>query len=295
MNDSVSDRAPEWTSKDPRANGGKIILILAWIFFAAALFVELSYFFAMRSDPIFKPWSTTMSSGISISAGWSQVMHIVAFLPFGIVMIFAALIRRQAMKTGRFKKSMILLVAGILLFPGTLSVALASVLGPDAVAREGQQNAVDSKITMDQIHAEGVPKVFANIDEYWPGEPDTTWRTGALYLDEPQISETCATAIDYAASKGATQVQELPSGPVTKIADREAAIASCVATMESYPKQAKHRFEVISPQFAMNGIAQAQPNSPISFILCLIKNGYEAERPYTWGYEFLIATTYAAQ
>lgn len=289
----AKDLNPDWPKKDPKASGGMILLALAWIFLATNLAIELNTFIALINDPIFVPGTPKMNSSISIGTGWAQVVHVIFFLPIGVVMLAAAGIRSPEAKKGRTKKIVILTTAGILLFPGTLSVAAAGIFGPTPTAKQGIQNAVDSKTTIDRIRSEGVAAEFKMIDEYWPGEPDTSWRTGVFNLEVPEIPKHCALAIDLAVKNGATQMQELPSGQPADLTNRVLAIDSCVKTMNSYPHKDRHRYELVSPELLMSGKSTTAPNSPVIFRLTLIKYGYAWEKPNTWGYELFISTNYA--
>ena len=289
----AKDLNPDWPKKDPKASGGMILLALAWIYLATNLAIELNTFIALINDPIFVPWTPKMNSSISIGTGWAQAVHVIFFIPIGVVMLAAAGIRSPEAKKGRTKQIVILTVAGILLFPGTLSVAAAGVFGPTPTAKQGIQNAVDSKTTIDRIRSEGGVPEFSMIDEYWPGEPDTSWRTGVFNLEVPEISKHCGLAIDLAVKNGATQMQELPSGQPVDLADRDLAIDSCVKTMNSYPHMKRHKFEAVSPQLSMSGESKSAPHSPVVFRLTLLKYGYAWEKPNTWGYEFFISTNYA--
>lgn len=282
----------DWPKKDPNASGGMILLALAWIFLATNFSIELNTFISLINDPIFVPGTPKMSSSISIGTGWAQAAHVIFFVPIGVIMLAAAAIRSPETKKGRTKKIIILTTAGILLFPGTLSVAAAGLVGPTPYAKQGIQNALDSKTTIDRIRSEGGVAEFSMIDEYWPGEPDTSWRTGVFNLEAPEIPKHCALVIDFAVKNGATQMQELPSGIPVDLTDRAIAIDSCAKTMNSYQHIKRHKFEVVSPQLVMSGESAVAPNSPIIFRLTLLKYGYAWEKPNTWGYELFISTNY---
>lgn len=295
MKASQSETASDWTSRDPKANGGRFLLGLAWVFFGLNFLTELNTFTQLVNDPTYVPGTAKMNSAISIGTGWAQVAHIIFFLPVGIVMLFAALIRRPYAKPGRTKKIVVLTTLGILLFPGVLSVAAAGLVGPSPIAKQGIQNAADSKASMDLIRAEGGIPEFKMIDEYWPGEPDTSWRTGVYNLEQPNVDSYCKLAIDFATKHGATTGRELPSGAEVKLSDYAKSVDSCASTMSTYPHKKRHKFEVASQSFAMFGRSPSAPNSPLIFRLTLIKYGYQWEQPNTWGYEFFIATTYSEQ
>jgi hypothetical protein len=101
--------------------------------------------------------------------------------------------------------------------------------------------------------------------------------------------------IDYATKNGATTMRESPAGPVIELANHDAAIEACVATMNTYPHKPRHKFAVISKELALSGHSKVAPNSPLSFRLTLVQRGYSEEMPNTWGYELIVATTYAEQ
>ena len=292
MENSQSERTSDWTSIDPKANGGLFLLALAWIFFSLNFLTELNAFVRLINDPVFVPGTMRMDSATSIGTGWAQVFHIIFFLPVGVVMLFAALIRRNFAKPGRTRKIVILTAIGILLFPGTLSVAAASLVGPSPIAQQGIQNAKDSATAMEKLRTEGGVPEFSMIDEYWPGEPDTSWRTGVYNLEQPKIEETCKLAISYALENGATLARELPAGESIDLVDKTKAIDYCVKTMNGYPHKKRHKFEVVSQPFALSGASNTDPSVPLIFRLTLIKYGYQWEKPNSWGYEFFIATTF---
>lgn len=292
MKDSQSETTSDWTSRDPKANGGRFLLVLAWVFFGLNFLTEMNTFIQLVNDPVFVPGTAKMNSATSIGTGWAQVAHVIFFLPIGIVMLFTAMIRRPYAKPGRTKKIVILTTIGILLFPGMLSVAAAGLVGPSPIAKQGILNATASKATMDLIRAEGGVPEFKMIDEFWPGEPDTAWRTGVYNLEQPDIDSYCKIAFDFAVKHGATAARELPSGPVVQLSNYAKSLDSCVATMNTYPHKKRHKFEVVSQSFAFFGQSLNALHSPLTFRLTLIKYGYQWEQPNTWGYEFFIATTY---
>ena len=269
-----------------------IILVFAWALFALNLIIEANFFFALRNDPIFNPATGAMDSAISITAGMSAVLHIIFLIPIATVIIVATIILRRGMSPRRLRGIVILSIAGMLLIPGTTSVALAGWLGPNAHALEGKQNALDSRATLERIRAEGVPAKFRMIDEYMPGEPDTAWRTGAYSLERPEIAATCEEVISYASKNGATMLQQLPDGASIQISNHNDAVAACVRTMNTYPHKKRHKYEVISKQLLLSGVTNVEPRSPISFRLTLLKYGYTWEKPNTWGYELFISTDY---
>jgi hypothetical protein len=278
-------------------SGGMASLIVAALVLALNVIFEAILFLELRNNPSFDFQTGVLPYPTSMTVGFNQVFDLFVLSTIGIAFLVLAIVARARTPKRRLRAIVIMTVLSLVIFPGTIAVKLAQALGPSSIALEGKQNTKDSLSTLQALNNSELPAGFEMINEFYQGEPDSSLRTGVYNLDEPEIASICQEVVTYVISKGATQYRASDSGTLQPIAGPDALVETCGTTLGTYPVLKVQRLEVFSEPIYFYGPSSFEANGaisvPMSYKLTLIKYGSEWEKPYSWGYEFMISTTYA--
>jgi hypothetical protein len=278
-------------------SGGMASLIVAALVLVLNVIFEAILFLELRDNPSFDFQTGVLPYPTSMTVGFNQVFDLFVLSTIGIAFLVLAIVARARTPKRRLRAIVIMTVLGLVIFPGTIAVKLAQALGPSSIALEGKENIKDSLSTLQVLNNSELPAGFEMINEFYQGEPDSSLRTGVYNLDEPEITSTCQEVVTYVIAKGATQYRASDSGSLQPIAGPDALVETCGTTLGTYPVLKVQRLEVFSEPIYFYGPSSFEANGaigvPMSYKLTLIKYGSEWERPYSWGYEFMISTTFA--
>lgn len=278
-------------------SGGLVSLIIAAIILAINVVIEAIFFFDLRNNPSFNFQTGVLPYPTSMIVGFYQVFDLFVLSTIGIAFLVIAIIARARSTQKRLISIAVMSVISLAIFPGTVSLKLAQAMGPSAIAEQGIQNTKDSLATIKALKSSMMPAGFDMFSEFYQGEPDSSLRVGVYNLDVPNIETTCDEVLDFVISKGATEFRASDIGPLQSIDDPDSVLQSCISTVSTYPILKVQRLEVWSDPIYFYGPSNFEADGatgvPMSYKLTLIKYGSDWEKPNSWGYEFMISTTYA--
>lgn len=289
--------AEDKTAAAADKSGGMASLIVAALILVLNVTFEAILFFELRNNPSFDFQTGVLPYPTSMTVGFYQVFDLFVLSTIGITFLVLAIVARSRAPKGRLRAIVIMTVLGLIIFPGTLGVKLAQTLGPTAIAQEGKQNTKDSLVTIQALNSSELPAGFEMFKEFYQGEPDSSLRTGVYNLDKPEIASTCQEVVNYVIANGATEYRASDYGYIQPIGNTDLVAQACISTISAYPNLKVQRLEVLSDPIYFYGPSSLEANGaiavPMSYKLTLIKYGSEWEKPYSWGYEFMISTTFA--
>lgn len=274
--------------KDARA--GMALLFGATLMLVINIFTEFSLVNDLRNTPEFFGTESRLGS-VSWTIGYSAVADVLIFGSLGIAVLVFAVIARKRIPQKRFIAIVSISALQLALVSGSAAPTIAHFLGPSQIANDLQAQADQALETYNYLRNIEPPAGF----EFGEGQPfsedeNLEWGMFANTGVDAPILEKCTAVVDYAFGLGATEWMRKDTRETGKVSDRQSTINACVATLDGYPRLKEKRVSTFSESFLMGGVANFEPNTPLTFDLTLMNTDPSSEKPNTFVFELYIMT-----
>ena len=277
---------------DKESNAGIVLLFGATLMLVINFFTEFSLVNDLRNTPEFFGPDSRMGN-VSWSIGYAGVADVLFFGTLGIAVLVMAFVARKRLTKSRFIAIVVISVLQLALFSGSLAPTIAKALGPSQIANNLQDQADDAFDTIRYLQSIDPPAGFkGSLAEPFAEETNLQWGLSVNTGADAPIREKCTAVVEYAFDLGATDWMRKDTRETGKVADQAATIQACEQVLDGYPRLKVKRFSTYSDSFVMGGVANFEPNSPLTFDLMLMNTDPKSEKPNTFMFELYISTAY---